>query len=165
MAKVHWKVEPASEERVMPETLRISPIILSFLLIFGITEADVAVACSGRAGHQRASHTTSLINVSNKNKTARRKWLNRSLLLVNKGKPTTQICESTRERNTRMHSDTLAQTNGSSSQAIWKAVLFSHLPTYNTPPPTPVCLLFWKLHKRRLFKCVPRCKNRGHYIA
>lgn len=30
--------------------------------------------------------------------------------------------------------DTLEQTNGSNSQAIWKAVLFSHLPTYNTAP-------------------------------
>lgn len=34
----------------------------------------------------------------------------------------------------RLLSDTLAQTNGSNNQAIWKAALFSHLPTYNAPP-------------------------------
>lgn len=43
--------------------------------------------------------------------------------------------------NTYAHllSDTLAQTNGSNNQAIWKAALFSHLPTYNAPPDLRVC--------------------------
>ena len=45
-----------------------------------------------------------------------------------------------------LFSDIPAQTNWSISQAIWKTVLFSHLPTYNDPHPPahapPVCLLF-----------------------
>lgn len=80
----------------------------------------------------------------------------------------TQICARThthRHKQKRTHA--LRQT-GPAVRRFWKAVLFSHLPTYNTPPPHPApaaCLLFWKLHKRPLFNCVPQCKNRGHYIA
>lgn len=128
---------------------------VTFLLILGlfwITEAHFAVKCRQyfshnrdgekiRAGHWDAFLSTSLINLSSKNNMDCTSPLDCSLLLLSIKVNQRYRYVHTHKQNTRVHSDTLAQTNGSNSQAIWKAVLFSHLPTYNTPH---LCVCFFE---------------------